>query len=129
MYSHRPLPHDVSLREYASHSLFSEDSMRTVETRAGLVAYEEQGTGTPLLLLHANTGDHRQFEGIVQTLASSYRTIALDWPGFGESAAPNPPQAATAMLMADVLEDVMTHLDLESAILLGHSVGGYAAAR
>jgi pimeloyl-ACP methyl ester carboxylesterase len=97
--------------------------MLTVETRAGLVAYEEQGVGTPLLLLHANTGDHRQFEGIVPTLAYSYRTIALDWPGFGASAAPHPPQAATAMLMADVLEDVVTHLDLEPALLLGHSVG------
>ncbi len=103
--------------------------MHTVATRAGLVAYEEQGTGTPLILLHANAGDHRQFEGIVPTLVQAYRTIALDWPGFGESAAPNPPQAATAMLMANVLEDVVTRLDLEPAILLGHSVGGYAAAR
>ncbi len=30
--------------------------MHTIETHAGLVAYEEQGTGTPLILLHANTG-------------------------------------------------------------------------
>jgi pimeloyl-ACP methyl ester carboxylesterase len=103
--------------------------MFTLETRAGLVAYEEQGAGTPLLLLHASAGDHRQFAAIAPTLAQSYRTIALDWPGFGESAAPDPPQAATAMLMADVLEDVVTQLGLEPAILCGHSVGGFAAAR
>src|ERR1700730_10421123 len=103
--------------------------MLTVETRTGLVAYEEQGTGTPLILLHANAGDHFHFDGIVPTLAQSYRTIALDWPGFGASAPPSPPQAGTAMLMADVLEDVVNRLDLEPAILIGHSVGGYAAAR
>jgi pimeloyl-ACP methyl ester carboxylesterase len=33
------------------------------------------------------------------------------------------------MLFADVLEDLVEHLDLEPAILIGNSVGGYAAAR
>jgi pimeloyl-ACP methyl ester carboxylesterase len=101
----------------------------TVTTRTGTVAYEERGTGTPLFLLHANPGDHHHFDDIVPTLALSYRTIALDWPGYGESAPPNPPQSATAMLMADVLEDVVEALNLEPAIFLGNSVGGYAAAR
>ena len=103
--------------------------MYTLETRAGTVAYEEHGTGSPLLLLHANGSAHFHFDDIVPELARSYRTIAVDWPGCGESAAPHPPQTASAMLMADVLEDVMVGLSLEPAILLGHSVGGYAAAR
>jgi pimeloyl-ACP methyl ester carboxylesterase len=33
------------------------------------------------------------------------------------------------MLLADVLEDIVTALGLESAIFLGNSVGGFAAAR
>ena len=103
--------------------------MFTVETRTGLVAYEEQGTGIPLVLLHANPGDHHHFDDIVPTLARSYRTIALDWPGYGQSSPPYPPRSASAMLLADVLEDVVTSLKLESAIFLGNSVGGYAAAR
>ncbi|HLV97234.1 MAG TPA: alpha/beta hydrolase [Ktedonobacterales bacterium] len=103
--------------------------MLTIQTRAGTVAYEEEGTGVPLVLLHANPGDHHHFDDIVSTLARSYRTIALDWPGYGESAPPNPPQSATAMLFADVLEDAVEALHLEPAIFLGNSVGGYAAAR
>jgi len=103
--------------------------MLTIETRAGIVAYEEQGTGAPLLLLHANPGDHSHFAEIVPTLARSYRTIALDWPGYGESTPPDPPRAASAMLMADALEDVVERLNLEPAIIIGNSVGGYAAAR
>lgn len=103
--------------------------MLTVKTRTGTVAYEEQGTGTPFVLLHANPGDHRHFEGIVPALARSYRTLALDWPGYGESSPPHPPQSASAMLMADVLEDFVEGMNLEPAIFLGNSVGGYAAAR
>jgi pimeloyl-ACP methyl ester carboxylesterase len=103
--------------------------MRTLETRVGSVAYEEHGTGFPLLLLHANGHAHFHFDDIVPELARSYRTIALDWPGCGESAVLHPSQKASAMLMADVLEDVVAGLSLESAILLGHSVGGYAATR
>ncbi len=103
--------------------------MPTIETRTGLVAYEEQGTGIPLVLLHANPGDLHHFDDIVPILARSYRTIAFDWPGYGESASPHPPQSASAMLFADVLEDVVAGLNLEPAIFLGNSVGGYAAAR
>lgn len=103
--------------------------MPTVQTRTCAVAYEEQGSGTPLVLLHANPGDLHHFDGIVATLAQSYRTIALDWPGYGQSPAPSPPQHASAMVLADVLEDVVKTLHLESAIFLGNSVGGFAAAR
>ncbi len=103
--------------------------MHSVETRTGSVVYDEQGTGIPLVLLHANPGNYRHFAGIVPTLARSYRTIALDWPGFGASSPPKPPNATSAMLLADVLEDVTAALELEPAIFIGNSVGGYAAAR
>ena len=103
--------------------------MLAIQTRAGAVAYEDQGVGIPLVLLHANPGDHRDFDDILPALVHSYRTIAVDWPGYGQSAAPNPPRSASAMLLADVLEDVVDGLDLEPAIFLGNSVGGYAAAR
>lgn len=103
--------------------------MRTLTTRAGQVAYEEQGTGVPLVLLHANPGDHRDYESILPALSSQYRTIAVDWPGYGQSPSPQSPGSASAMLMADVLEDIVAALNLEPAIFLGNSVGGYAAAR
>ena len=36
---------------------------------------------------------------------------------------------ATAALLADVLEDVVAALDLGPAVLLGNSIGGFAAVR
>lgn len=103
--------------------------MDTIRTRTGLVAYESSGSGTPLLLLHANPGDHRDFDAIIPPLAQGYRVIAVDWPGYGESPAIQPPSATSAMRFADALEDLIAGLGLEHIILVGNSVGGYAAAR
>ena len=42
---------------------------------------------------------------------------------------PEPPHSASGTLFADVLEDLVTTLDLSSAAFIGNSVGGYAASR
>ena len=102
--------------------------MTYVQTRAGRVAYRELGSGPTVLLLHANLHDRHDFDPIVKTLASRYRTVAVDWPGHGDSdrvvgVEPSAP------LFADVLEDVVDGLGLSRAALIGNSVGGFAAAR
>jgi pimeloyl-ACP methyl ester carboxylesterase len=102
--------------------------MTYVQTRAGRVAYRELGSGPTVLLLHANLHDRHDFDPIVKTLASRYRTVAVDWPGHGDSdrvAGVEP----SARLFADVLEDVVDGLGLSRAALIGNSVGGFAAAR
>jgi pimeloyl-ACP methyl ester carboxylesterase len=103
--------------------------MTTIQTRAGRVAYHESGSGPTVLLLHATLHDRHDFDPIVGTLAKRYRTIAVDWPGHGDS---DPVDATTqpgAPLFADVLEDVVDGLGLSRALLIGNSVGGFAAAR
>ena len=59
--------------------------MTTIQTRAGRVAYREYGSGPTVLLLHATLHDRHDFDPIVETLAQRYRTIAVDWPGHGDS--------------------------------------------
>jgi len=103
--------------------------VKTIPVQTGHVAYEEYGDGKPLVLLHANPGNHHDFDAVIPGLARNYRVIGIDWPGYGESSTPNPPQSASAMLMADVLEEVAAKLNLNQAIFIGNSVGGYAAAR
>ena len=103
--------------------------MATVQTRAGRVAYHESGSGPTVLLLHASLHDRRDFDPIVDTLARNYRTIAVDWPGHGESDPLDFPMEASSPLFADVLEDVVEGLGLSGAVLIGNSVGGFAAAR
>ena len=102
--------------------------MPYVETSAGRVYYQERGAGAPVVLLHATGHDHRDFDGIVDGLAAGHRTIALDWPGHGRSD-PIDERFGTAMAFAAVLGEVVERLGLDRAVLIGNSVGGYAAAR
>jgi pimeloyl-ACP methyl ester carboxylesterase len=103
--------------------------MQHVSTRAGAVAFESQGSGPPLVLLHSVGHDHHDFDDVVPELAKHFRTIAVDWPGHGASDMFDPPTSATTAGMCDALEDVVTALRLPPALLLGNSVGGTAALR
>src|SRR6202453_3247497 len=103
--------------------------MPTIQTRAGLVSYAELGSGPTILLLHATLHDRHDSDPIVETLARRYRTIAVDWPGHGDSDAIPAVIEPGAPLFADVLEDVVDGLGVTRAALIGNSVGGFAAAR
>jgi pimeloyl-ACP methyl ester carboxylesterase len=81
------------------------------------------------VLLSANPGDHRDYDAVAPELSKSYRTIAVDWPGYGESAPPEPPSSASAMMFADLLAELVEALALGPAAFIGNSVGCFAAAR
>jgi len=100
-------------------------------TRHGIVSSEEAGApdAPPIVLLHANPGDRRDWDGVAPALARRYRVIAVDWPGYGDSPPPDPPSSASAMMYADVAMDLAAAWGLEGAIFIGNSVGGYAALR
>jgi len=101
----------------------------SVQTRAGRVVYGELGSGPTVLLLHATLHDRHDFDPILESLARHYRTIAVDWPGHGDSHPVDASIEPSAPLYADVLEDVVDGLGVTRAVLIGNSVGGFAAAR
>ncbi|MCD6059851.1 MAG: alpha/beta hydrolase fold protein [Moraxellaceae bacterium] len=103
--------------------------MPQLQTFKGTVFYDEQGSGEPLLLLHANPGDPRDYDAVLPALAAKYRVIRLTWPGYGEAPAPLPPSAASAMMFAELLEQFVVKMDLANLRVIGNSVGAYAAAR
>lgn len=49
------------------------------------IYYEENGKGTPLILLHGNTSCGKMFDPIVSKLTDKYRVIAIDFLGGGRS--------------------------------------------
>lgn len=103
--------------------------MPSVELSTGAVHYLDQGEGAPLVLLHANPGDSRDFGAVIPSLAKSNRVLALDWPGYGSSDVPRAPESATVMIFHRVLREFIAALSLPSAFYIGNSVGGNAAAR
>jgi pimeloyl-ACP methyl ester carboxylesterase len=103
--------------------------MPLVPTRAGEVAYEVKGDGVPVVMLHATLHDRRDYEVVAEHFAKKYKAITVDWPWHGDSKGASNTEYLSAVGFADVLEDVVEGLELEPAIFIGNSVGGFAAAR
>jgi pimeloyl-ACP methyl ester carboxylesterase len=96
---------------------------------SGQVAYDELGNpqATPIFLLPSGAHDRHDYDALRALLPERLRTIAIDWPAHGESPAGSVP--LTAMHLADVTEHAVAQLAPEGALVIGNSVGGFAAAR
>ncbi|HEX6591015.1 MAG TPA: alpha/beta hydrolase [Moraxellaceae bacterium] len=103
--------------------------MPLIQTDRGTLHVDEQGSGPPLLLLHANPGDPRDFEAIVPALLPHFRVLRPSWPGYGQTPAPAQPAQVTAVQYAELLEALVETLDLRDLRIIGNSLGGFAAAR
>ncbi len=103
--------------------------MPTVNLSTGAVHFSEHGQGAPLILLHANPGDSRDFAAVIPALARHYRVLALDWPGYGQSALPEHSETVGALFFYNVLREFLALLGLPPAFFVGNSLGGNAAAR
>ena len=92
----------------------------------GRLYVEECGAGRPVLLLHGHGASMRTFSLMAARLAAGgCRVIAMDQRGFGRSS-PVPPMFGFPGLVDDAAT-VLEHLDLRSAIVVGHSMGGGVA--
>ncbi|MFZ5756517.1 MAG: alpha/beta fold hydrolase [Pseudomonadota bacterium] len=105
--------------------------MATVRLTQGTIHYHRAGRagGTPLVLLSASPGDHRDFDAVVAALAQHFDVIAPDWPGYGASSPLATPEQASAMAFYEVLVEFLDVLGIAQAAFIGNSVGGYAATR
>lgn len=99
-----------------------------VTTSSGTVHYIEAGAGHPVLLLHGSgpgaTG-WSNFAPNIQHLAHSFRVIAVDMPGWGESdsvTAEKRDHVQTALEVLDIL-------GIEKAAFVGNSMGGMTSVR
>jgi pimeloyl-ACP methyl ester carboxylesterase len=90
--------------------------------------YMERGTGTPLVLLHGNGSMVEDFQssGLIDLAAKSYRVIAFDRPGFGHSERPRN-TVWTPTAQADLIAAALKKIDVQRAIVLGHSWGTLVA--
>jgi pimeloyl-ACP methyl ester carboxylesterase len=97
-----------------------------VRTEAGSYSTLEAGTGPPVLMLHGLGGTKAEFLPTVRALAGSYRTIAVDMLGFGDSDKPVGASYAPDF-QARGIASLLDALELERAHFIGHSMGGRVA--
>jgi haloalkane dehalogenase len=95
---------------------------RDVEIEGFNVHLVEAGTGFPVLLVHGSPTSSILFRHQIATLSNSFRVIAPDLLGFGQSAVPA--GGTSFREQAKVLRGLLDHLRLERYALLGHDWGG-----
>jgi pimeloyl-ACP methyl ester carboxylesterase len=101
---------------------------RFVQVDGVRLHYIERGEGPVLVLLHGNGVMANDFEhsGLLDRAAEHYRVIVFDRPGFGYSERPRS-KVWTPQAQARLLHHALRELDVESAIVLGHSWGTMVA--
>jgi lipase len=85
------------------------------------------GGPDPVVCLHGITAQHRAFNAAARYLEPSRGLVGVDLRGRGDSDKPTSGYSLEAHA-ADVIR-VLDHLDLQSAVLAGHSMGGFVALK
>ena len=86
-------------------------------------SYRDQGSGEPVIFLHAFPLNQTMWDEQVAALSHHCRTVTIDLRGFGGSDAGHGP--ATMEQMAADVRGLMSGLDIERATIVGLSMGGY----
>ncbi len=89
-----------------------------------IVHYEVLGRGRPLIFLHGWVGSWRYWIPAMQALSSEYRTYALDFWGFGDTARNSEGYSLSGQ--AELIFKFMDQLGIIRAAFVGHSLGGVA---
>ena len=90
------------------------------------LAYREQGSGPPVLLLHGWPTSSFLWRNVMPPIARANRVLALDLPGFGGS---DKPQGATYNFefFEQAIDGFLEQLDIGTVAIAGHDLGGPVA--
>jgi pimeloyl-ACP methyl ester carboxylesterase len=91
------------------------------------LAYQDIGTGSPLVLLHGGFGSVEMYGPNVELLAAGRRVIGVDLQSHGRSPVADRPMHFETM--ADDIAALIGELKLERAAIMGFSLGGAVALR
>lgn len=91
-----------------------------VDANGARIAFDEAGSGLPVILVHAGIADRRMWDDVWADLATRYRVVRYDCRGFGETAVVDPQPFSNRVDLIAVLD----HLGIERAVLVGVSRAG-----
>ncbi len=91
------------------------------------LSVEDTSTGTPIVFVHEFAGDQRSWEPQVRFFSRRYRCVTFNARGYPPSDVPPEPSSYSQARAVDDVRDVMDHLGLARAHIVGLSMGGFAA--
>ncbi|MFC1726561.1 alpha/beta fold hydrolase [candidate division KSB1 bacterium] len=94
-----------------------------IELKDSRLYYEEKGIGRPVIMIHGGFLDLRMWDQQFDLLAKKYRVIRYDVRGHGRSGG-----ADSTFIDHDDLHVLVHRLDIDSAAVIGLSMGGQIAA-
>ena len=101
--------------------------MPTLTTDDGVrLAFEDTGSGAPVVFVHEFAGDLRSWEPQVRHLSRRYRCITWNARGFPPSDVPDDTGAYSQDRARDDVLAVLDALDIDRAHVVGLSMGGFA---
>ena len=101
--------------------------MPTLTTDDGVnLAFEDTGSGTPVVFVHEFAGDMRSWEPQVRFLSRRYRCITYNARGFPPSDVPDGAGAYSQDRARDDVLAVLDGLGIGRAHIVGLSMGGFA---
>jgi 3-oxoadipate enol-lactonase len=89
------------------------------DVNGATLVYDVAGQGHPLVMIHGGLVDRHLWDDQFDVFAQQYRAIRYDVRGYGESSTPTEPYAHH-----EDLRSLLTFLGVESAYVLGLSMGG-----
>jgi pimeloyl-ACP methyl ester carboxylesterase len=96
---------------------------KNIRFRGELLEYEIRGTGSPVMLVHGFTEDHRIWDPMLKGMENKYKWILPDLPGSGLSAFNG--SLPELKDFAEALYAIMEFEAIGELALIGHSMGGY----
>ena len=101
---------------------------RVAEVRDTFISYLEDGSGTPVVLLHGIPTWSYLRTPVLGRLTRVARVLAPDLPGFGFSDKRDRFDRSIAR-QAELIDAWMDRIGLESAVIVAHDIGGGVALR
>ena len=83
------------------------------------LAYDIEGTGTPVVFLHGLTFDRRTWRPVIDRLDGAVTSIAIDLPAHGDSGG----EPAPLESVAERVHRLLQTLGVERPVVVGHSMG------
>ena len=99
--------------------------MKNILYKNTKISFTDSGEGTVIVLLHGFLENKKMWKEYVDLLSEKHRVITIDLLGHGESDSLG--YVHSMEENAGAVQEVLNHLKISKASIVGHSMGGYVA--